>query len=102
MKSSKLSYQLAIASEFCCSNGDYRMKLVKKLREQAELNKQRYVIAGEVGMKVLLDKMQVVCSHCKCAESLNNVVMIAPQHEFGRIEYICNQCREMDKKLLTV
>lgn len=95
LKSSKLSYQLAIASEFCCTNGDYRMKLVKKLREEVELNKQRYVIAGEVGMQVLLDKMQVVCSRCKCAESLNNVVVIAPQHEFGRIEYICNQCREI-------
>lgn len=95
LKSSKLSYQLAIASEFCCTNGDYRMKLVKKLREQAELNKQRNVIAGEVGMQVSLDKMKVVCSRCKCTESLSNVVVIAPECEFGKIEYICSQCREI-------
>lgn len=94
LKSSELSYQLAIASEFCCTNGDYRMKLVKKLSEQAELKEKRYVIASEVGLQVSLDNLQVVCSRCKCAETLNNVVVVAPEREFGKIEYICNRCRE--------
>lgn len=93
LKSGKLSYQLAIASEFCCTNGDYRMKLVKKLGEQAEIKENRYVIAGEVGLQVLLDNMKVVCSCCKCAESLDNIIMVAPEREFGKIEYICNRCR---------
>lgn len=97
LKSSKLTYQLAIASEFCCTNGDYRMELVKKLREQAELKQERYVIAGEVGLQVLLDNMEVVCSRCKCAESLNNLIVVMPEREFGRMEYICNRCRERIK-----
>lgn len=94
LKSSELSYQLAIASEFCCTNGDYRMKLVKKLNEHADLKERRYVIAGEVGLQILLDNMKVVCSRCKCAESLDNVVVVAPKREFGKIDYICNRCRE--------
>lgn len=94
LKSDELSYQLAIASEFCCTNGDYRMKLVKKLSEQAELEEKRYVIASEVGLQVSLDELKVVCSRCKCTESLDKVVVVAPKLEFGKIEYICNRCRE--------
>ncbi|MCM1288725.1 MAG: MBL fold metallo-hydrolase, partial [Clostridium sp.] len=93
LKNEKMSYQVAIASEFCCTNGDYRMAVVKKLREQADLINEGSIVVGEVGLQMFLDEMKIVCSKCGIPHQLNLIEMASPKREFGKIDYICPNCR---------
>lgn len=88
--------QLAIASEFCCSNGDYRMSVSRKLQEQVGTGIN--IIPGEIGLKVDLSKGGICCSRCKRAVPISSVSVIAPEREFGPIQYICDKCRYSMKK----
>lgn len=94
LKEERQKYQLAIASEFCCSNGDYRMRVVRKLQEQTVSKKHKHIIPGEVGLKVDLDTTNIYCSRCKRALPMGMMTVVAPKMDFGEIEYICNNCQQ--------
>lgn len=84
--------QLAIVSEFCCNNGDNRMKIVQKLKEQVHNQKLLHMIPGEIGLKVDLETSGIYCSRCKRVILANSGLTIAPEKEFGSIQYICETC----------
>lgn len=90
--------QLAVASEFCCSNGDYRMKVLRKLSEQIERQKGVCVIPGEVGLKIDLPSGNICCSQCKRMVPISSVSVVAPEEEFGLIRYVCNRCQYVPTK----
>lgn len=85
--------RLAIASEFCCSKGDYRMKVLSKLAEQIERQKSVSVIPGEVGLKIDLPTGNICCSQCKRMVPISSMSVVAPEEEFGLIRYVCNRCQ---------
>ncbi len=86
-------FRLAIASEFCCNNGDYRMNVVRKLNEHVRHRRKAYVMPGEVGMKVDLQSGGIFCSRCKQVVSPESVCIVSPEREFGTIQYVCRSCR---------
>lgn len=86
-------YRLAIASEFCCSNGDYRMKVVRKLNEQVRAKRAAYIIPGEIGLKVDLKSQGIYCSHCKHIVPFEEVSIVSPKREFGLFQYVCKKCQ---------
>lgn len=90
-------FRLAIASEFCCSNGDYRMRVSRKLNEHMRKRRQTYIIPGEVGLKVDIQSGGIYCSRCKRVIPLDMVSVAAPEREFGLIQYICKNCQYMQK-----
>lgn len=93
LQGEKQRYRLAIASEFCCSNGDYRMRVVKKLEEQLRKDKTVSLIPGEVGLKVDLQSEGIYCSRCKRIVPFNSISVVSPEREFGVIRYICKKCQ---------
>lgn len=95
LQGEKQKFQLAIASEFCCSNGDYRVRAVRELKEHVKKERAAHIIPGEVGLKVDIQSRGIYCSHCKRIIPLDLISVVTPEHEFGTIHYICNNCRYM-------
>lgn len=84
--------KLAIASEFCCTNGDFRANIVKVLKEEISVTDGCDVFPGEIGLSIDLPLLQVECSFCKKKVSANSVKFIAPGKEYDKIQYICGNC----------
>lgn len=93
LKNTKCSPRLAIASEFCCSNGDYRTRVARKIVEQVAKQRNTNLLPGEIGLKVDLDNLEIYCTHCKCAVPAKMISVVTPEREFGEIQYICNKCQ---------
>lgn len=89
--------ELAIASEFCCSNGDYRMRVIRQLNTHIQREKKMRVIPGEVGLKVDLPSGGVYCSRCKRVVPVESISVVAAEHEFGAIQYVCGNCQSTQK-----
>lgn len=90
--------KLAIASEFCCYNGDYRMRVMRKLVEQVNPKRNLHILPSEVGLKVSLMNYRIFCSRCKRSVDLETISVIAPEQEFGTIQYVCKGCQYDLKK----
>jgi len=84
---------LAIASEFCCSNGDYRVRVVRRINEHLRKGRAAHVIPGEVGLKVDIRSKGIYCSHCKRIVPLDFISVVNPEREFGAIRYVCQNCQ---------
>lgn len=78
--------KLAIASEFCCTNGDFRMAFVNTLSE--ELVGSSNIIVGEIGLNISISEMEIECSFCRKMAKLSSVRMVAPKKEYGKIQYV--------------
>lgn len=87
------NYELAIASEFCCSNGDYRMRVIRQLNTHMQREKKMRVIPGEVGLKVDLQSKGIFCSRCKRIVPVEDISVVAAEREFGTIQYVCGNCQ---------
>jgi hypothetical protein len=83
--------RVAIISEFCCTNGDYRHEFVRALRSRIEDSKT-IIIPGDVGLSVSIDTTRIECSLCKSDVSAELIKVIRPKYEFDRIEFVCPQC----------
>jgi ribonuclease BN (tRNA processing enzyme) len=81
---------LAIASEFCCTNGDFRMAFMNTLSE--ELKGQSSTILGEVGLNISIPQIEVECSFCKKMEKIADTKIVAPRWEYGKVQYACRHC----------
>lgn len=80
--------QIAVASEFCCTNGDYRHEIIKALREQAGV----CVFPSDTGLVMDIASQKIICSLCGRDIPANNVRVVHPIKEFGDIQYVCPQC----------
>lgn len=87
------TFHLAIASEFCCNNGDYRVKVTRKLSEHVRKKRAAYVVPGEVGLKVDIRSGGIYCSRCKRIMKTSEILIVCPEREFGEIQYVCEKCR---------
>ncbi len=82
--------KLAIASEFCCTNGDFRMAFMNTLSE--ELAGKSNIILGEIGLNISIPEAKIECSFCKKIVDLARIKIIAPKKEYGKIQYACGHC----------
>ena len=97
LEGERQSYELAIASEFCCSNGDYRMRVIRQLNTHIQREKKMRIIPGEVGLKVDLRSRGIYCSRCKCIVPAESISVVAAEREFGAIQYVCEKCQSVQK-----
>lgn len=82
---------LALASEFCCTRGDYRHEIVRALRETVT-SAETTILPAEVGCKLSADFETIECTICKRDIPTRDVKIIRPREEFGRIQYVCPHC----------
>ncbi len=81
-----VSPRTALASEFCCTNGDYRHEIVKALREFSKVR----VFPTDPGLIMDIEGNFIKCSVCGRNSSIECVRMAHPEREFGNIRYICS------------
>ena len=79
---------LALVSEFCCTNGDYRHEITKALREHSGI----YILPSNPGLTIGIGDRKVTCSLCGKSVLTNDIKVAHPVKEFGDIQYICPHC----------
>ena len=52
--------QLALASEFCCTNGDYRHEIVRALRKESSM----FIVPSDPGLIMNIAGTEITCSLC--------------------------------------
>jgi len=80
--------QVALASEFCCTNGDYRYEIVKALRKFSNVN----VFPSDPGLTMDIEGNLIKCSFCGKNAPAGCTRTVHPEKEFGSIHYICPDC----------
>lgn len=80
--------EIALASEFCCTNGDYRYEIVKALRKVTGT----CVYPSDPGFMMDIDKKFIRCSLCGKNIPPDDIRITRPEKEFGKIQYICSSC----------
>lgn len=78
----------ALASEFCCTNGDYRHEIVKALREFSNM----CVFPSDPGLTMDIEGNFIKCSVCGKNTPVDCIRTAHPKKEFGSIQYICPDC----------
>lgn len=86
--------KLVVASEFCCTNGDFRMSFMKSIVNEIKKNKDISFLPGEIGLKIYMPGQEVECSLCKRKISIKEINVIAPEIPFGKIKYTCRHCAQ--------
>ena len=79
---------LALVSEFCCTNGDYRHEITKALRAHSGI----CILPSDSGLTIGIEDREVICSLCGKRVSANDIKVARPVKEFGDIQYICPHC----------
>lgn len=80
---------IALTSEFCCMNGDYRHETVKALREYSG---STLVFPADPGLVMGIFDGNIRCTLCKKDLPIPDIRVARPQQEYGRIQYICPKC----------
>ena len=86
--------KVVISSEFCCTNGDFRMDFMKSIVEEIKKQKDISFLPGEIGLKIYMPKLEIECSVCKRKVNIEEIKVIAPSEPFGKIRYACRQCAQ--------
>ncbi len=86
--------KLVIASEFCCTNGDFRMDFMKSIVNEIIKDKDISFLPGEIGLKICMPKSEIECSLCKRRTTVKEIKVISPTIPFGKIVYACRQCAQ--------
>ncbi len=87
--------KLALATEFCCVNGDCRHEIVLELKKELEKvnsNNKMRIVPAESGLRISISGEQVNCSICKKLNDINLVKACRPEREYEQIKYICEDC----------
>ena len=88
----KTKPQIAIASEFCCTNGDFRMNCIRSLKDELGTKLSGNLLPGEIGMKIWLPENYFECSVCRRKVPVSEIHALEPVHEYGEIRYVCSRC----------
>ena len=87
----KINSKVAIATEFCCMNGDYRHEIVKGLSSEVKKGEMR-IMPAHPGLTMTIDGKHVVCSLCKQIKPIQHTKISKPEREFDNIRYVCEEC----------
>ncbi len=88
---SSIKPKVALISEFCCTNGDYRIEIVRLLREQPP-HSDTLILPAEVGCKISIAVQNMECSLCRRHDRVGSMKAVRPQREYEKIQYICADC----------
>lgn len=82
--------KLAIFTELSGSNGDIRLELTRKLRQEAAYGSQHdtVVLPGDTGLQVNLETQQVLCSISKAYVSPAQVRITKTADAFGPLQFL--------------
>lgn len=79
---------VALASEFRCTNGDYRFEIVKALKEKSESR----ILPANPGLSLDIASSHVRCSLCGRYAGIDQIRVARPRAAYERIEYVCENC----------
>lgn len=83
--------QMLLLSEFWNGLGDIRFAVSKQLHRMAtQWNLDTMILPTEIGMEIDLATLGVKCSCCGVYS--RTVSLIKPEHEFGVMRYVCENC----------
>ena len=83
--------KLAVASEFCCSNGDFRMGFISTISSEITKDYTQSIIPGEIGLKILIPKLDVDLLQIKNLGKFDIFVDIVPGTCYNSL--ILNFCK---------
>ena len=89
---SKTKAKIAVASEFCCTNGDFRMNFVRALKNELRTEFNGVLLPGEIGMKISIPNNYFECSVCRHKVLASEIHALDPEHAYGKIRYVCSKC----------
>lgn len=93
IKKIKNKPKLAVASEFCCTNGDFRLRIIQKLiNDSKKFNYEGFIIPGEIGLKIDLTNYFCQCTQCKKMVPFERITIANSNLEYGKLQYICDKC----------
>ncbi len=78
-----------IVSEFWAGRADFRIDLVKGLRE---LTRNPQILPASIGMHVLLPGIEVECTSCQERIPFGDVRVSSPANQYGNLGYLCPRC----------
>ena len=84
--------KLAVASEFCCTNGDFRMGFINTLSAEIAKDCGIDIIPGELGLEISMPKWDIKCSICRKFVDRDHCKVLVPEKEYGKIRYVCGHC----------
>ena len=86
--------KLLICSEFGGQEGDIRLEVSKKFRQENAFGKQKgtVVLPGDIGCTVDLKKSMLLCSVNKTLIDPSQVRVVKNQDSFGKLQYLSPNC----------
>lgn len=85
--------KILLCNEFSGREGDIRMEVVKKIRE--ELTKQNIktvVLPGDIGLYLELDTLAIQCSISKTFVDNKKTLVVKSSESFGNLQYLSPNC----------
>ena len=85
--------KIFLLSEFWSGNDDIRFDVSRYMQKEYDLEypqKQAKIFATDIGMKISLKDLTIRCS--VCGKYSHSVRTIRPYEDFGKINYICEDC----------
>lgn len=83
--------RLALISEFCCTNGDYRIEIVRALREKLH-DKRTTIFPADRGLNTSICFADLECSACHAYAPLEDIRVANPGAEYAPLRYLCPKC----------
>jgi hypothetical protein len=86
--------KLLLCCEFGGREGDIRVELVKKMRQEYAFgsNQQTVILPGDTGLCIDLQQGQVCCSVSQQLIDPNQVKVVKSSEAFGALEYLAPSC----------
>ncbi|MCM1226123.1 MAG: MBL fold metallo-hydrolase [Clostridium sp.] len=92
LKNIPKSPKLSVVSEFCCTNGDIREKIIAKMKDDLGEKFKGTLLPGEIGLVISIPELKVRCDICRQYINPENTYILSPEHEYGKISFVCGNC----------
>lgn len=89
--------RLLVCTEFDGLEGDVRFEVIKQIREEHSLSqnsrmKPSHIVPGDIGLKVDLSALQVICSISKNKILPEQLHVAKSISRFGRLKFLSKEC----------
>lgn len=86
--------RLLLCCEFSGREGDIRVEVVKKLREELrkESKQETVILPGDTGLYLDLERLSIQCSISKAFVDPQKIRVVKSSEAFGDLKYLCPSC----------
>lgn len=86
--------RLLLCCEFSGREGDIRVEVVKKMREELrrKMGKEPVILPGDTGLYLDLDTFRVQCSVSRALVDPQKIRVAKSSESFGDLQYLCPSC----------